>query len=103
MEPDNKTQLLQELACLQKMAWSLKDVKSFFHCWEGKAEKIIKRAKAGGGAVPYDRRKVLSDVVIEIESKRKTTRDREIANRVSELFGPSAGDRAQSAARGAKA
>jgi hypothetical protein len=81
----------------------MKDVMAFFHCWEGKAEKIIRRAKASGGSAPFEKHKVLADEVIKTEFGGRTTRDREIANRVSELFGPSAGDRAQSAARGAKA
>jgi hypothetical protein len=103
MEPDNKNQLLQELESLRKPTWGYKDVMAFFHCRESKAESIMRLVRKKGGSAPFEAHKVLADAVIEAETAGGTSRDREIAIRVSILFGPTDSDRQGPKGKGAAA
>ena len=87
MERDRKAQLMEELQSLQKPYWSYKDAMTFFHCGSARAVAMIKRARANEGKAPYERHKALTDVILNMETSCTTSREREIDNRVAELYG----------------
>jgi len=82
-----KISIAKEIASLQKVKWSFRDIMIVFHCGTTTAEKKISAVRALNGAVPEEHGHVFSDVVIEYVSGGHSSRQQEIDNRIAELRG----------------
>lgn len=87
MELGRKAKLEKEIQILQKPAWSYSDIMAIFGYCATTSIKIVHCAQHKGGKPPFEPHKASSDFIIEMESNGRSSRQKEIDNRIAELTG----------------